>query len=167
MPKRVKMLPDESLRFADEGLRFADEELDSEDEVLAPISPAELRVKREFLGLTGEWFAEAFEIQARTFRRWEAGDAPMPAGIESVLLAVEQQTERLASEAVKSIRKRQAKGKPVTLVVYRTDADFHAEVHLDMPVQLPATWHRALMGRIAYQVGPVAFKYEAPAISAT
>ena len=44
------------------------------------MTPAELRVVREWLGLTGEALGLLIGVQDRTVRRWEAGQDRIPDG---------------------------------------------------------------------------------------
>lgn len=46
-----------------------------------PMSDAELRMVRDFLGLSAEWLAGHLGVALRTVRRWESGHSLIPDGV--------------------------------------------------------------------------------------
>ncbi|MFD7972405.1 helix-turn-helix domain-containing protein [Streptomyces clavifer] len=42
------------------------------------MTPAEFKVVREFLGVTGDWLAGYLEVSPRTVRNWEQGTYAIP-----------------------------------------------------------------------------------------
>lgn len=106
---------------------------------MTDMTPAELRVTREMLGLTVTALALLLPIDERTIRRWESGRFAI----------APQWADRIAAMAADA---RQAVGDTITegpaeLVTYATDAEFWA-AHPDRR-PLPAAWHRAVIGRAA------------------
>lgn len=116
----------------------------------------ELQTIREYLGLTGEQLAALLEVTPRTVRAWEAGTIPIPTARREGRVPVREAVERLEAytattvdELVAALREAQDPG----VVVYRTDADMHAE-RPDM-AHLPARWWRHVVARAAEQVSGV------------
>lgn len=117
------------------------------------MTPAEMRVIREHLGLTGEWLAARLGVQGRSWRRWEAGTAPIPDGVRIALEQLEDATARAVAQGVAQLL--DAPGDPA-VYTYRTDEEFH-DAHPE--AEYPASWHRALVARIAEQVPGLAITY--------
>ena len=104
------------------------------------MTPAELRVARERLGLTGDAIAELLDVDPRTCRRWEAGTGPIPTGVERQIAEWESEAVQLSAEFA---MRGQSEG---VLVTYKTDENFWAH-EPDRP-PYPASWHRAIVGRL-------------------
>ena len=100
------------------------------------MTPAELRVARERLGLTGDAIAKLLDVEGRTLRRWEAGTHLIPEGVQVQVEAWEGEAEDLAAVMRGATR----------LVTYRNDESFWAHEPDRQP--WPASWHRALVGRV-------------------
>lgn len=120
--------------------------------VAGRMSPAELRVVREYLGLTAQWLAERLEVARPTLARWEAGGSPIPDRVRLQIEALEADTARTVADGADAV-----KDLPNPVVVtYRTDADY--EKH--GPVGgWPASWHRAVVARIAHEVDGLRIEY--------
>lgn len=121
-----------------------------------PMTAAQLRVTREFLGLTGEALAEHLHVASRTVRHWEAGVYAIPAGIVDELDRLQHRTDRAVDDLVLELL---AMPRPAA-VVYRTDGDFHAT---RPGITLPASWHRAVVARAARAVEGTVIDYDRPA----
>lgn len=119
------------------------------------MTAAELRVVREYLGLTIEWLCEHLGVQGRTGRRWEAGDSPIPEGVRLAIEQIETQTALVVDAAVEACN---ASTDPIMLT-YRTDAD-HRTHHPEQ--SWPASWHRAVVARVAQEVPGLAIDYWTP-----
>lgn len=130
-------------------MQFTDPPDMPEDERM---TPAEFRVVREFLGLTGDWLAGHLNTSPRTVRHWEAGKYLIPDGVRLELEDLEQRTAEFVAGAVEKLLDMPDPG----LVVYRSDAEYHAAVP-DSP--FPASWHRAVVARIALEVPALAISY--------
>jgi transcriptional regulator with XRE-family HTH domain len=115
----------------------------SEDEIM---TPAELRVIREWLGLTGEALGQLVGVQDRTIRRWESGQDRIPDGAR---LDIEH-LESLATEAVEALTSQLRDAAEISTLTYRTNEDFWA--HRPALAQYPASWHRAIIARVAHEV---------------
>ena len=118
---------------------------------------ADLKVRREALGLTQGWLAERLGVQDRAVRRWEAGDREVPADVWDVIEQAEQQAEAIL-DAVADGLADQPEPDGIDVVVFETDEDLWA-VHPGFR-PLPASWHRAVAARIRDLVdGEVRFHY--------
>lgn len=120
-----------------------------DDEIM---TPAELRVVREYLGLTGEALAVHLGVSSRTVRHWEAGVYAIPDGVR---LEIEQLEELTATAVADAISQLMDVPDPVALV-YRTDELYHY-THPGIP--LPAAWHRAVVARAAQEVPSLRIDY--------
>lgn len=119
------------------------------DEVM---SPAELRVVREYLGLTTRWVAEHLDVQERTVHRWESGVSPIPDGVRLQVEAWEADTARTVTAGVTAA---QDLPEP-TVATYRTDVDY---LHHEPTGGWSASWHRAVVARIAQEVIGLRIQY--------
>lgn len=116
------------------------------------MTDAEFRVVREFLGLTPEWVADHLGVSARTLRHWEAGKYTIPDGVRLELEDLEARTAQFVAGVIGQLMDVPDPG----VVTYRTDAEYHA-AHLEIP--FPASWHRAVVARIAQGVPGLAIAY--------
>ncbi|MHA7134185.1 hypothetical protein [Oerskovia turbata] len=90
-------------------------------------------------------------------RAWEAGAIPIPTTrregrvpVREAVQRLEAHTAAIVDELVASLRDARAPG----VVVYRTDADMHAE-RPDL-AHLPARWWRHVVARAVHEVPGVA-----------
>lgn len=111
------------------------------------MTPAEFKVVREFLGLSGDWLAEHLGVAGRTVRSWEAGRYPIPDGVRLEVEDLEQRTGEFVSGIIDKIMDLP---EPV-LITYRTDEE-HRAAKPDLDPPFPASWHRAACARIAQEV---------------
>lgn len=109
------------------------------------MTPAEFKVVREFLGLTGDWLAAHLGVSPRTVRHWEQGKYAIPDGVR---LAVED-LERRTGEFVSGIIEKLMDLPDPAVITYRDDAEYKA-AHPD--AEFPASWHRAVVARVAQEV---------------
>ncbi|MFI2078537.1 helix-turn-helix domain-containing protein [Streptomyces triculaminicus] len=126
------------------------------------MTPAEFKVVREFLGLTGDWLAGHLGVSGRTVRSWEAGKHPIPDGVRLEIEDLEARTAGFISGCIS-----QLKDLPDPRVItYRDDTEYHT-THPEMP--FPASWHRAVIARIAQEVPGLAIAYhsDVPAAATT
>lgn len=125
------------------------------DDVDDPMTAAELRVVREWLGLPAPWLAAHLQVAERAVSRWESGASVVPDGVR---LEVER-LERVTAEHVDTAVRAAEDARDPELLTYRTDADFRAH-HAG---QLwPASWHRAVCARVAHEVPGLVITYWAP-----
>lgn len=61
------------------------------------MEPAELRARREHLGLTGEALAVALSVRTDTLRRWESGRDPIPYAVPDEIAALERHTDDIVA----------------------------------------------------------------------
>ncbi|MGN8245219.1 helix-turn-helix domain-containing protein [Cellulomonas soli] len=119
------------------------------------MSPAELRVVREYLGLTGEALAAYLGVSSRTVRHWEAGQFAVPDGVRLELEQLEEITARAVDDAVAQL----LDVPEPTVLVYRSDEEYRAA---QPDTRLPASWHRAVIARAADRVPGLAIDYPQP-----
>ncbi|MGW1468475.1 helix-turn-helix domain-containing protein [Streptomyces sp. NPDC002308] len=116
------------------------------------MTDAEFRVVREHLGLTGDWLAAHLGVSPRTVRHWEHGKYAIPDGVRIAMKNLEAQTSAFIGGAVAQLLDMPEPG----VITYRTDAEYHA-AHPEIP--FPASWHRAVVARIAQEVPRLAIAY--------
>lgn len=109
------------------------------------MTPAEFKVIREFLGLTGDWLAAHLDVSPRTVRHWEQGKYAIPDGVR---LAIED-LERRTGEFVGGISEKLMDLPDPGAITYRDDAEYKAA---DPAAEFPASWHRAVVARVAQEV---------------
>lgn len=117
-----------------------------------PMTDAELRVVREWLGLTTRWLADHLGVAERTVHRWENGASPIPDGVRLAVERIEEQTANVVTAAVATLND----ARDAAMLTYRTDADYRAH-HPEQP--WPASWHRAVAARIAHEVPGLEIAY--------
>lgn len=116
------------------------------------MTDAELRVIREHLGLSPEWLADHLDVSGRTVRHWEAGKYAIPDGVRLELEDLERRTGEFIDGLIPRLLDMPEPG----VLTYRTDAEYHA-AHPDVP--FPASWHRAVVARLAQEVPGLAIAY--------
>lgn len=116
------------------------------------MTDAEFRVVREFLGLTGDWLAAHLGVSPRTVRHWEQGKYAIPDGVRLEMEDLERRTAEFISGIIPQLMDLPDPG----VLTYRTDAEYHA-VHPEVP--FPASWHRAVVARIAQEVPALTIAY--------
>lgn len=120
------------------------------------ITDAELRLLREYLGVSGEWLADQLSVAPRTVRRWEQGTAPIPAAVAEEVEHLVHEQEQFVDAILQSLPAEHATADPVWVVTYPTDAAYRDE-HPDLP--WPAGWHRAAIARVMAQRSDVRIGY--------
>ncbi|MFF3094188.1 helix-turn-helix domain-containing protein [Streptomyces cyaneofuscatus] len=116
------------------------------------MTDAEFRVIRDWLGLTGDWLATHLKVSPRTVRHWEQGKYAIPDGVRLELENLEARTGEFVGNAVAALMDVPEPG----VLTYRTDAEYHA-AHPEVP--FPASWHRAVVARIAQEVPGLTIAY--------
>lgn len=109
------------------------------------MTSAEFKVVREFLGLTGDWLAAHLGVSGRTVRHWEQGKYPIPDGVRLEIEDLEARTGQFIGGIVEKLMDLPDPG----VVTYRDDTEYHS-AHPEAP--FPASWHRAVVARIAQEV---------------
>lgn len=109
------------------------------------MTPAEFKVVREFLGLTGDWLAAHLGVSPRTVRHWEQGKYAIPDGVRLELEDLERRTGEFIGGVVEKLMDLPEPG----VITYRDDAEYKA-AHPD--AEFPAAWHRAVVARVAQDV---------------
>ena len=109
------------------------------------MTSAQFKVAREFLGFTGDWLADWFSVNPRTVRGWEQGRSPVPTDVCKVMGDFLGEAADIVGDEVEELL--EVPG-PV-YVTFRDDDEYH---NAYPKVPYPASWHRALAGRIAQAV---------------
>ncbi|MFJ4715428.1 helix-turn-helix domain-containing protein [Streptomyces sp. NPDC088785] len=116
------------------------------------MTPAEFRVVREFLGLTGEWVGAHLAVADGTVRDWENGARPVPDSVRTQLMDLERLTGEFVRKAVDALLGSAEPG----IVTFRDDTEYHA-AHPESGY--PASWHRAVCARVALEVPGLTIAY--------
>lgn len=109
------------------------------------MTAAEFKVVREFLGLTGDWLATHLDVSPRTVRHWEQGKYAIPDGVRLAVEKLEQRTGAFVAGLSEKLMDLPDPG----VVTYRDDTEYRA-AHPD--AEFPASWHRAVVARVAQEV---------------
>jgi transcriptional regulator with XRE-family HTH domain len=114
------------------------------------MTPIELKVVREALGLSREQLAAALHVGLRSVDDWESGRRPIPEGVGDDVERIEAYTAEVAGQLAAHLLEHA--GDTPVFEVYDRDADMPA---LDLPsAPLPPTarWWRAVAHRVAEDV---------------
>ncbi len=122
------------------------------------MTDAEFRVVREFLGLSTDWLADYLNVNPRTVRHWEDGTHPIPDGVRLEMEELEASTAAFVSSVIDKLMD----VPEPTVVTYRTDQDYRRALP-DVP--FPASWHRAVIGRVAQDVPGLPIVYWTPEVN--
>ena len=125
-------------------------------------SPADLRVRREVLGLSRAWLANRLGVAEQSVSRWESGARAIPDDVWEVLAEGEERAEAvldaLAERLLTVPTWLEEEPEAVDVTVYPTDERLWAAHPGFAP--WPAAWHRMLCARIRNRTDtPVAFDY--------
>lgn len=115
------------------------------------MTPAELVVAREYLGITGPWLAEVAHVASRTQRRWEAGDSEIPTPVEELVRELADTAADTVDRLVADLLKQKKPG----VVLLRTDADYQAAAPAGRRIAYPARWHHHVAARASIEVPAV------------
>ncbi|MFI6496930.1 helix-turn-helix domain-containing protein [Nonomuraea typhae] len=110
------------------------------------MTDAELKVVREWLGLSLQWLADHLGVSLRTVQHWEQGKYAIPDGVR---LTVEQ-LETTAAQQVTA-------GVTMLMDVPDPVLGLPRECPADCP--WPPSWHRAIAARIAQEVTGLSMVY--------
>lgn len=119
------------------------------------MTAAEFKVIREYLGLTGDWLAAHLTVSGRTVRHWEEGKYPIPDGVRLRIEEIETATDGMVGAAVAAC----LDARDPVMLTYRTDADYRTH---HPGVAWPASWHRAIVARVAQEVPGLVIDYWTP-----
>lgn len=121
------------------------------------MTAAEFKVLRERLGLPAAWMARSLGTFERTLSRWETGAHPVREDAVALLREMEDHTDKSVASAV--LRHKAG----AVLKTFRYDANVPTPVKLvdAIGAKLPASWHRAMIGRVAAELdGEVGIVYD-------
>lgn len=119
------------------------------------MTAAELKVVREYLGLTTRWLAEHLHVAERSIHRWEMGASPIPEGVRLAVEQLEADTANVITAAVNACND----AVDPAILTYRTDEEYRTH----HPEQAwPASWHRGVVARVAQEVPGLAIDYWGP-----
>ena len=118
-----------------------------------PLTPAEVRIAREYLGLTGDKMAEKLGVNPRTLRSWEQGRDPIPGRIRPEIAGMKAATDAAVAKLVASVEGVD----DGMLITYRSDDEYKAGVRGTAWSEgwhgWSASWHRQVCARAAAQTG--------------
>ena len=126
--------------------------MNNTDPEIRRMTPAEFRVARESMGMSGPWLAAHLGVSDRTQRHWEAGRYPIPDGVR---LEIERLLADTDQHVTAHIERMMGMPDPV-MITYATDEQYHA-AHPDSPY--PASWHRAVAARVSREVPGLSIAY--------
>lgn len=118
------------------------------------MTAAELVVAREFLGVTGPWFARAVRANARTQRRWEAGDSEVSANAEALVTQLAEASWEATDRLITYLTEQKNPG----VALLRTDDDYQAAAPAGC-IAYPARWHHHVAARAALEVPAVTLAF--------
>lgn len=121
-----------------------------------PMTPAELHVVREYLGLDMDDLASILQVNERTVRRWQAGVVPIPEGARQDIEDLEARTATFVGQIIDTLHDTPDPTESAILV-YRTDDDYWTHHPEQRPY--PASWHRAVIARVAQEVPGLTLTY--------
>jgi hypothetical protein len=113
------------------------------------MTDAELKVVREYLGLSLQWLADHLAVSLRTVQHWEQGKYAIPDGVR---LAVES-LESVAGQQVTASVEMLNDAPDAVMAIPRTESDCPPEC------PWPPSWHRAIAARIAQEVPGLSIVY--------
>ncbi|WP_052663825.1 DUF1870 family protein [Psychromicrobium lacuslunae] len=142
-----------------EGTSIFDAEILYDFNVEEAMTAAELKVVREYLGLTREWCAEYFDVALRQWNRYESSETPIPARIREGMEHIEAETAENVGRYVEALED----ATDVVVQTYRVNADFWAK-HPETTYS--AQWHRAVIARVAQEVPGLTIEFYTPVIAA-
>jgi hypothetical protein len=116
------------------------------------MTAAELRVVLEFLGLPQDWLAAQLDVQDRTVRRWLAGTTPIPEFVRETIESYEAATADAVTAGIDQL----GDLPDPAILTFRSDDDYR-QAHPD--AEWPASWHRAVVARIAQEVPGLPIQY--------
>lgn len=125
--------------------------MNNTDPEIRRMTPAEFRVAREALGLSGPWLAAYLGVSDRTQRHWESGRYQIPDGVRLEIERLLADTDQHVTAYIKRMREM---SEPV-MITYVTDEQYHAAT--DSPY--PASWHRAVAARVSREVPGLSIVY--------
>lgn len=133
----------------DDYLKGLRDELADED----PLTAAEVRVAREYLGLTGDKMAEKLRVNPRTLRSWEHGRDQVPGRIRPEIAELKAATDAAVAKLVAGLEG----SDDDTLITYRTDKEYEEAMRGTSWSEglhgWSASWHRQVCARAAAQTG--------------
>lgn len=122
--------------------RYTDPQDMPEEERMTGI---QLKMIREWLGVSGDWLAARLNVTPRTVRHWEAGRNAIPDGIRLEVKRMEQLTAQAVADGIEALPDQPAP----TVVTYYSDEQYQEH---EPDSNWPASWHRRVVARIAQEV---------------
>jgi RecJ-like exonuclease len=125
------------------------------------MTAAELKTRREYLGLSTAWIAEQLVIGIRRLERMESGqEAHIPPVVTALLDDIDDETQDTVERMIATYRRKMkaAGTDPVPLYTYRTDKEYQLAGG-----KSPARWHRHVCARVADSARGVMLIYTTPA----
>lgn len=116
---------------------------------------AEFKVVREYLGLSTRWLSDRWGKPERTIQRYDVGESPIPDWVRESMEELSQLTAGFVSTAIDGCRDTAAPA----MLTYRTDRDYRLH---NPKAGWSASWHRAVVARVAQEVPSLAIEFWKP-----
>lgn len=116
------------------------------------MNAAEFRCTRELLGLSPEWLANHLGVSRRSLDRWEAGVSRIPRGVAVEMITINDYTNNELSLLIRMAARKTG----FEFTTYRNDEDMDADNNRS---PYPASWHRALAGRLFIEMPGVKLNF--------
>jgi transcriptional regulator with XRE-family HTH domain len=117
------------------------------------MTPAELKVVREFLGMSLKAMGEYLGVTLRTVTHWEQGKYNIPDGVRLAIEDLEARTGEFVGGIVEKLMDLPDPG----VITYRDDIEYRAA---NPEIPFPAAWHRAVVARVAQEVPALRIAYQ-------
>lgn len=118
------------------------------------MNAGELRMVREFLGLTPEELATWLGVTVRTVRAWESARYPVPDGVALEVEGLEEFTADAVGQLVTALHD----ARDPAVVVYPDDEQLRA-ARPGLPAWVGARWWRHVVARVCQEVPGVEVGY--------
>jgi hypothetical protein len=130
-------------------------------ETLPPMTGAELKCTREYLGLSTSWLAEHLACDERRLQRMELDQEEINNAIASAVDDLYEETAdtvRRLTDKYRAMREHRGVD-AVEFPVYRNDSEYYrAHKHARFPVR----WHRQVAARVADRLPGLVLSYSEP-----
>ncbi|MEU7831411.1 DUF1870 family protein [Nonomuraea sp. NPDC049129] len=113
------------------------------------MTDAELKVVREFLGLSLQWLADHLGVSLRTVQHWEQGKYAIPDGVRLTIEGLESTAAQQVDAGVGVLND----APDAVMAIPRVDSDCPPEC------PWPPSWHRAVSARIAQEIPGLSIVY--------
>lgn len=111
------------------------------------MTAATFRAMREYLGLSGAWLADQLKVSPRTVRKWDQGEAPIPAGVADEMQRLATMTREFVDREADRLRTHPETMGPFEIPRHRDDI-----AQMTPATDLPIDWWRAVGARLMEEI---------------